>query len=61
MLIDTHIHLFAADHTRFPFHPKAPYLPDKATPVEQFLQDLTAAGLDAAVQVHPEPYQDDHS
>ncbi len=26
-LVDTHIHLFAADQQRFPYHPNAPYKP----------------------------------
>jgi predicted TIM-barrel fold metal-dependent hydrolase len=57
--IDTHIHLFAADQKRFPFHPLATYKPEPAT-LEDYATFVKAAGLDGAVIVHPEPYQDDH-
>jgi predicted TIM-barrel fold metal-dependent hydrolase len=59
LLIDTHIHLFAADQKAFPYHANAPYRPEAQT-----LQDYSAfvrqAKIDHAVIVHPEPYQDDH-
>jgi predicted TIM-barrel fold metal-dependent hydrolase len=60
MIIDTHVHLFAPDEVRFPYHPKAPYRPAHPAPVEEFLSCMDAAGIDAAVLVHPAPYQDDH-
>ncbi len=59
--VDTHLHLFAGpDDPRFPYHARAPYRPEeKATP-EELLACMAAAGVDYAVVVHPEPYQDDH-
>jgi len=58
-LVDTHIHLFASDQSRFPYHPNAPYKPP-AQPVEDYVKFAAAARIDHAVIVHPEPYQDDH-
>jgi predicted TIM-barrel fold metal-dependent hydrolase len=59
--VDAHLHCFAGTgDARFPYHEKAPYRPaDKATP-EQLLAVMREAGVDHAVVVHPEPYQDDH-
>jgi predicted TIM-barrel fold metal-dependent hydrolase len=61
LLVDTHLHCFAGkDDSRFPYHERAPYAPDqKATP-EHLLACMRQAGVDYAVVVHPEPYQDDH-
>ncbi len=60
VLVDTHIHLFAMDRERFPFAPMGTYAPEP-----QGLSDYTAfvhqSGIDHAIVVHPEPYQDDHS
>src|SRR5258708_38099108 len=58
-LVDAHVHLFAADQSRFPYHPKATYKPP-AQPLEEYLKFWRAAGVDRVVIVHPEPYQDDH-
>ena len=59
-IIDTHLHCFAGKDPRFPFHANAPYRPtDKATP-EHLLECMDGAGVDHAIVVHPEPYQDDH-
>ena len=58
-VIDTHVHLFAVDRNRFPFHTGAPYAPEPQT-VETYVQFAKSAGIDHAVIVHPEPYQDDH-
>ena len=58
-IVDTHVHLFAADQKRFPFAPNAPYKPEPLT-VEDYVTFAKAAGLDHAVIVHPEPYQDDY-
>jgi predicted TIM-barrel fold metal-dependent hydrolase len=59
-VVDTHLHCFAGrTDTRFPYHEKAPYTPDAATP-EHLLKCMAGAGVDFAVVVHPEPYQDDH-
>jgi predicted TIM-barrel fold metal-dependent hydrolase len=60
-VIDTHVHCFAGpDNTQFPYHPRGPYRPEKATPPEHLLKLMNGAGVDRAIIVHPEPYQDDH-
>lgn len=60
-IVDTHVHCFAGkDNKDFPYHANAPYGPEKATPPEDLLAKMKAAGVDYAVVVHPEPYQDDH-
>lgn len=56
-LIDTHIHLFEPE--RFPYHAKASYRPP-AEPLDRYAAFVRKAGIDGAVVVHPEPYQDDH-
>lgn len=58
-IVDTHVHLFAADRLRFPFAPGAPYSPPAQT-VESYVAFAGAAKIDHAIIVHPEPYQDDH-
>lgn len=59
--IDTHLHCFAgADSSRFPYHERAPYKPEAPATPEQLLQCMGEAGVDHAIVVHPEPYQDDH-
>jgi len=60
LLIDTHIHLFAADQKRFPYHRNAVYRP-APRPLEDYVKFVRAAKIDHALIVHPEPYQDDHS
>jgi L-fuconolactonase len=57
-IIDTHVHLFAADPARFPYSPLS-YTP-KPAPVEQYVQFVAKTDIKHAVIVHPEPYQDDH-
>lgn len=58
--VDTHLHCFGGIDPRFPYHSRAPYRPEaKATP-EHLLKCMDGAGVDFAVVVHPEPYQDDH-
>jgi predicted TIM-barrel fold metal-dependent hydrolase len=59
LLIDTHIHLFASDRSRFPYHRNAVYQPPPRDldPYARFVREV---GIDHAVIVHPEPYQDDH-
>jgi predicted TIM-barrel fold metal-dependent hydrolase len=60
-VIDCHVHCFdGRDSTRFPYHPQAPYQPPGAVSPEQLLAAMTVAGVDQAVVVHPEPYQDDN-
>jgi predicted TIM-barrel fold metal-dependent hydrolase len=57
-VIETHVHLFSDDFTKFPSHPNAwkpqPY------PLEQYLQFARKVGIRHAVHVSAEPYQDDH-
>lgn len=59
-VVDTHLHCFAGKNDRkFPYHKDAPYTPEAATP-EHLLKCMAGAGVDYAIVVHPEPYQDDH-
>lgn len=59
--VDTHLHCFAgANDARFPYHARAPYTPDEPATPEHLLKCMDDAGVDFAVVVHPEPYQDDH-
>jgi predicted TIM-barrel fold metal-dependent hydrolase len=59
-VVDAHLHCFAGKNDpRFPYHPQGPYQPEAATP-ETLLKLMDAAGVDFAIVVHPEPYQDDH-
>jgi predicted TIM-barrel fold metal-dependent hydrolase len=60
LLIDTHIHLFAADQRRFPYHPNATYKPPSQD-LEPYKRFVREQKIDHGVLVHPEPYQDDHS
>lgn len=60
-VVDTHLHCFAGkDSAAFPYHKDAPYKPDDAATPEHLLACMKEAGVDYAVVVHPEPYQDDH-
>ena len=60
-VIDTHLHCFAGkDDPRFPYHPEGPYQPAEPATPEHLLECKKEAGVDHAVVVHPEPYQDDH-
>ncbi len=61
IVVDTHLHCFAGkDDPKFPYHKDGPYHPvDPATP-EHLLKCMAEAGVDYAIVVHPEPYQDDH-
>lgn len=60
-LIDTHLHCFAgAQDPRFPYHERAPYRPEAAATPEHLLACMQHAGVNHAIVVHPEPYQDDH-
>ena len=58
--VDCHIHLWAKNQKRFPYHPNAPYIPDHASTIEQYMQDREGSGIDIGIFVHAEPYQDDH-
>ncbi|HEV2274517.1 MAG TPA: amidohydrolase family protein, partial [Acidobacteriaceae bacterium] len=58
-IVDTHVHLFSPDPQRFPFAPNAPYRPAPLA-VEDYVRFALSVGIDHAVLVHAEPYQDDH-
>jgi predicted TIM-barrel fold metal-dependent hydrolase len=60
VVIDTHLHCFGGRDSRFPYHARAPYRPDARATPEHLLKCMDGAGVDFAVVVHPEPYQDDH-
>jgi predicted TIM-barrel fold metal-dependent hydrolase len=58
-IVDTHLHCFAGTgDPRFPYHPHGPYRPEAPATPEHLLSCME--GVDFAVVVHPEPYQDDH-
>ena len=60
-VIDTHLHCFAGkDDPRFPYHSDGPYRPAEPASPEDLLRCMADGGVDHAVVVHPEPYQDDH-
>jgi L-fuconolactonase len=58
-IVDTHVHLFSPDLRRFPLSPNATYKPTPL-PVEEYVRFAKSVGIDRAVIVHPEPYQDDY-
>ena len=61
LLVDAHLHCFAgANDARFPYHKNAPYKPEPVASPEHLLKCMDAGGIDYAIVVHPEPYQDDH-
>lgn len=61
VVVDTHLHCFAGiKDERFPYHPNAPYRPAGAATPERLMQCMDGAGVNYAIVVHPEPYQDDH-
>ena len=51
LLIDTHIHLFAADQEHFPYHKNAPYHPPAAD-LEDYKPFVRQSKIDHAVIVH---------
>src|SRR5262249_49120303 len=60
-VVDTHLHCFAGkDDAKFPYHKDAPYTPAEAATPEHLLKCMADGGVDYAIVVHPEPYQDDH-
>lgn len=60
-VVDTHTHCFGGKaDARFPYHPRGTYQPELPTSPEFLLKLMDGAGVDFAVVVHPEPYQDDH-
>jgi len=56
--------MFSRDAQRYPFHPRAAYVPDTANlladPLGAYLERMRQLGIDGAVLVQPEPYGDDH-
>ncbi|MEQ9408832.1 MAG: amidohydrolase family protein [Fuerstiella sp.] len=60
VVVDTHLHCFAGRDPRFPYHSRAPYRPETPATPEHLIACMNGAGVDFAVVVHPEPYQDDH-
>jgi predicted TIM-barrel fold metal-dependent hydrolase len=61
LIVDTHLHCFAGNNDpRFPYHPRGPYQPAAKASPEQLLNCMDGAGVNYAIVVHPEPYQDDH-
>ena len=60
-VVDAHVHCFAGyDNPRYPYHPDAPYKPEAAARPDQLIRAMDGAGVDGAIIVHPEPYQDNH-
>lgn len=60
-VVDTHVHCFAGKkEPRFPYHARAPYQPEQPATPQFLLKVMKEAGVDYAVIVHPEPYQDEH-
>jgi predicted TIM-barrel fold metal-dependent hydrolase len=63
MIIEWNAHMFSADTTRYPIHPRATYVPKgqfSPDPLADYLKRMQADKIDRAVLVHPEPYGDDH-
>src|SRR5580693_1132968 len=58
-IVESHVHLFSDDLKRFPLAPDAPYKP-APLPVEEYVRFATSVGIDRAVIVSAEPYQDDY-
>src|SRR5262245_32076982 len=59
--VDAHLHCFAgAGDARFPYHERGTYKPEKPATPDHLLAVMKEAGVDYAIVVHPEPYQDDH-
>jgi predicted TIM-barrel fold metal-dependent hydrolase len=59
-LVDTHLHCFAGEDGKFPYHERAPYRPPQSATPQHLIKCMDGAGVKYAVVVHPEPYQDDH-
>lgn len=61
-VVDAHVHCFAgAKDKDYPYHKDAPDKPAEAATPKALLEAMDGAGVDHAIIVHPEPYQDDHS
>jgi len=60
-VVDAHVHCFAGSKDKdFPYHKDAPYKPAEAATPKALLEAMDGAGVDHAIIVHPEPYQDSH-
>lgn len=60
-IVDMHTHCFAGKASKdFPYHARGPYQPEEPASPELLLERMKQAGVDFALVVHPEPYQDDH-
>ena len=60
-VVDAHVHCFAGfDNPKYPYHPDAPYRPPEPARPDQLIRAMDGAGVDFAIIVHPEPYQDNH-
>jgi predicted TIM-barrel fold metal-dependent hydrolase len=64
MIVEWNAHMFSADTERYPFHPRATYVPDPAQraddPLADYMARMEEEGIERAVLVQPEPYGDDH-
>lgn len=64
MVIEWNAHIFSADTGKYPFHPRAAYVPHpdqlSANPLADYTERMQAEGIERAILVHPEPYGDDH-
>lgn len=60
IVIDTHIHLFSTHQARFPYSVSNAVYAPPPFPLDTFVALAQEAGIDHAVIVQPEPYQDDH-
>ena len=59
-VVDCHIHLWAKDKVKFPFHPNAPYRPDdRVSTIEQWQESRKNSDVGIGIFVSAEPYQDD--
>jgi L-fuconolactonase len=63
MIIEWNHHLFSRNTARYPWHPRATYIPEQAhtDPLADYLAHMRETGIDRAVIVQPEPYGDDHT
>jgi predicted TIM-barrel fold metal-dependent hydrolase len=64
MIIEWNAHMFSTDTDRYPFHPRATYVPGPERrsddPLADYIARMAQEGIDRAVLVHPEPYGDNH-
>ena len=64
VIVEWNAHMFSADTDRYPFHPRATYVPGPqgraSDPLADYLARMEREGIDRAVLVQPEPYGDDH-